>query len=89
MIKPKDYTAKVCLGYFNGEETKVIRVENNNDVKFICETDIKSRTPANYITGPIADRLYDFESLGYEPEELKRIITLYKAYRRALDACSR
>ena len=31
----------------------------------------------SYITGPIADRLYAFESLGYEPGELKAMLELY------------
>lgn len=83
MSTPKNYTAKVRLDPINkNEDTKAIKVENFNDVRFICEPPSPlGRTPTNYITGPIADRLYDFESLGYEPAELERIIRLYRAYR--------
>jgi hypothetical protein len=39
----------------------------------------------NYLIGPIADRLYAYEQLGYSPEELREIISRYQMYRSALN----
>lgn len=36
-----------------------------------------------YMKGPLVDRLHEFEKLGYEPEQLYRIIHLYRHYRQA------
>lgn len=37
-----------------------------------------------YMTGPIVDRLHEFEKLGYEPEQLAGMIDSYKIYERTL-----
>ena len=39
-----------------------------------------------YTTGPIVDRLHEFEKLGYEPEELKDIIRRWRMYRQAMNS---
>lgn len=40
----------------------------------------------SYATGDIVDRLYDYEELGYSPEELKEIIGRYKAQKIAMNS---
>lgn len=36
-----------------------------------------------YLCGSVVNRLHEFEKLGYEPEQLSRIIMLYRQYKQA------
>ena len=56
----------------DGDHTIAIRVPDPNDVM------IHYRDGVHFITGPIADKLYAYEELGYSPEELKKIILRYR-----------
>lgn len=40
--------------------------------------------PKEYVADPAIDRLYDYEELGYTPEELREIIRKYERYERML-----
>lgn len=44
---------------------------------------LKLTSDRHYLVGEIADRLYAYEQLGYEPDELKGIITKYRAMENA------
>ena len=39
-----------------------------------------------WMTGPIVDRLHEFEKLGYEPEELKKILETHDRWKRILNS---
>lgn len=87
MKKAINYTAKVELSNYNrGEFTNVIRVDSFNDMHFVCENDPLCKSVRNYVVGPAVDRLYEFESLGYEPDEILEIIKLNKVYRHEFNS---
>lgn len=62
--------------YKDGEWDTVAKCDNR--YTYITELD-----GSQYFEGPVVDRLHEFEKLGYEPEELKKIINLFRVYRQA------
>lgn len=54
----------------------------NTDSNLVCYTiDHHCDSGKHTLSGPIVDRLHEFEKLGYEPEELKSLIERYHAYK--------
>ena len=78
----KRLTYKRRLKHYNpGEETVVIAIPAN-DV-FIRESD----SPLfDFLAGKVADKLYAYEELGYEPEELHVIIKHFRALQEVYDS---
>lgn len=70
----KRLTCKRRLEHYNpGEETTVICIPANE--VFIRE----SANPLfDFLAGEVADKLYAYEELGYEPEELRVILADYR-----------
>ena len=56
----------------DGDHPIAIRVPDPNEVM------LHYRDGVHFITGPIADKLYAYEHLGYSPEKLKAIIERYQ-----------
>ena len=67
----KDY---IIVARLEGDSVNSIVVERDDDPIF-------RPVPKHYLVGEIADRLYEYEQLGYTPEELKELIRRYQAYR--------
>lgn len=64
----------------NGVDGIFIRVDIPDDTSYVwmCEpgeiiNDIKLGKPRYYLLGPAIDRLYEFEQLGMEPEEIEKL----------------
>lgn len=79
------FTEKVRLDHYNPDEvTNAIRLDEAAHPVFVsetyCPTNFSTYT-CNFLVGPIADRLYAYEHLGFTPAELKTIITEHKAYK--------
>ena len=60
-------------------------VASEDNVKYIEEIgkgptvgDVMFAKNDKYIFGPVVDRLHEYESLGYEPHELEKIIATLK-----------
>lgn len=68
-------------------EHAVITESDERWIDDIGRTIIRQRRDSHYLVGEIANRLYEYEQLGYFPEELKEIIRCYKAYRLTLNSC--
>lgn len=95
MIK-KYLTCKTRLKNYNeGEETIVARLDGDGNNVMIREidgidTDTLSCKPnfyaRNFLAGEIAERLHEYEQLGYSPEELKKKLDLYDERKRILNA---
>lgn len=64
-------------------------VITENDERWIdgggC-TIIRQRRDSHYLVGEIANRLYEYEQLGYSPEELKEIIDDRKKFKERLNS---
>lgn len=76
----KDYTCKHRFDHYNpNEDIKSIRLDNAS--LFITEDSKTESQTYHWLVGEVADRLYDYEALGYSPEELKHIIDMYKTYK--------
>lgn len=60
------------------QEANAIITETSQTCKGMCGEDIKLHADQHYLIGPIADRLYAYEQLGYSPEELEKIIEEHK-----------
>jgi hypothetical protein len=72
----KDYRIVARL---EGDSVNSIVVERDDDPIF-------RPVPKHYLVGEIADRLYEYEQLGYTPEELKAFIYEHQAYRFAVNS---
>ena len=60
-----------------------------NDEKWLEDSGrilIRKCNDRHYLVGEVANRLYEYEQLGYSPEELKEIIELYKGRKERLNA---
>lgn len=77
-------TKKMYLENHNyGEKTVVVEIVNDCHLTLIREPEENAETfygkriitvpGREYVAGPIVDRLYEFESLGFEPEDIKAI----------------
>lgn len=68
------YTGKFNLSPIrkDGDHTIAIRVANPSDVIFHHHDGV------NFISGPIADKLYAYENLGYSTEELEKIVEKHR-----------
>lgn len=74
MLK-KRFTYKCAFKrYKNYERVPSIRLDNVNTT-FIGEPE--GSEVLEYIVGEVADRLYEYEELGYTPEELRVIVEKY------------
>ena len=90
------FTEKVRLDHYNPDEvTNAIRLDEAAHPVFVsetyCPTNFSTYT-CNFLVGPIADRLYAYEHLGFTPVELETIIAEHKAYKtmeRARTLCGR
>lgn len=79
------FTEKVRLDHYNPDEvTNAIRLDEAAHPVFVsetyCPTNFSTYT-CNFLVGPIADRLYAYEHLGFTPTELETIIAEHKAYK--------
>jgi hypothetical protein len=90
------FTEKVRLDHYNPDEvTNAIRLDEAAHPAFVsetyCPTNFSTYT-CNFLVGPIADRLYAYEHLGFTPAELETIIAEHEAYKtmeRARTLCGR
>ena len=80
------FTFKTSHFYYSpGEEIPTIA---NDNLVFISEPKYDPfefsliAKPKEYLVGPAIDRLYDYEDLGYTPEQLREIISKYESYER-------
>ena len=55
-----------------------------NGLPIVSEYDHLGDVVKDYVAGPAIDRLYDYEELGYTPEELRNIISKYESYERLI-----
>lgn len=101
MAIKKYYTCKTYLKSVD-ETKIVARLDSENYNAVITEQDeceflrpdapecvnrhIRGRYQKEYLIGEIADRLYAYEQLGYEPEELKRMLEVRNVQRIALNS---
>lgn len=67
-------------------EHAVITESDERWIDDIGRTIIRRRRDSHYLVGEIANRLYEYEQLGYSPEELKEIVELYKGRKERLNA---
>lgn len=82
-MKNIDYTCKTRLipGNKDGEETIVIRLDGTDTrIHHVVEGEEYGPNISytnHFLSGPVADKLYAYEELGYSPEALKKIIYRY------------
>lgn len=67
-------------------EHAVITESDERWIDDVGRTIIRQRRDSHYLVGEIANRLYEYEQLGYSPEELEEIIELYKGRKERLNA---
>jgi hypothetical protein len=67
-------------------EHAVITESDERWIDDVGRTIIRQRRDSHYLVGEIANRLYEYEQLGYSPEELKEIVDLYKGRKERLNA---
>lgn len=67
-------------------EHAVITESDERWIDDVGRTIIRQRRDSHYLVGEIANRLYEYEQLGYSPEELKEIVELYKGRKERLNA---
>lgn len=81
-MKDINYTFKTHLlpHEKDGEDVIAIRLDRDETrIHHIPEDQ-------HFMTGPVADKLYAYEDLGYSPEELKRIIRELRFRRNAMNS---
>lgn len=76
----KYLTCKTHVPYF-GEDTIVARLDHDEENRNIFHTVHQHGFPRHYMTGEVATRLYEYEQLGYTPQELKDIQNDAEVYR--------
>lgn len=62
-----------------GDGTARAYADNHNQLSMVR---LGPNTDVWRVTGKIIDRLHEYEKLGYEPEQLERIIKLWRVYRQ-------
>lgn len=85
-MKDIDYTCETrILPGREGESVKAIRLDNTETVVYHVtqgeEYGPELAHTKHFMSGPVADKLYAYENLGYSPEELKGIIRELKVRR--------
>lgn len=68
------------------QKVNAIITESSETVKGMFGEDVKLHDDQHYLVGEIADRLYAYESLGYSPEELKKIVEEHKRLKATTNA---
>lgn len=85
-MENKNYTCKTHLipGGKDGEAVAAIRIDRESHhihhIPCECIDGLKMSHDQTFMTGPIADKLYAYEQLGYSPEALKKIIERYRKH---------
>lgn len=78
----------IRLGYTSIGESKthVGIVTEPGDVVYYDDMPLKINMDREYLVGEIADRLYEYEQLGYEPDELRLMIMELKARKQTTNS---
>ena len=86
-MKDVKYTCKTRLvpGAKDGEAAVVIRLSDDTLHHCVRDPDFPF-TNHHFMTGPIADKLYAYENLGYSPEEMEKIIRELRFRRMAINS---
>lgn len=80
----------IQLDHVEADEVEHAVITENDErwIDDIGHTIIRQRRDSHYLVGEIANRLYEYEQLGYSPEELKEIVDAYKKIKQRDDSVS-